>query len=131
VLFIIDAFTPRQSLRRRRHADVQSPGGGRARRGSSRPAPSRPPRPCVYSLTHRPGPGSLVKAIFNFHSERDPRRLDPEPHDGGGRRRGARRRSGLARQFGWLIPAESARVAGARLTIEHHIDAYDAADSRL
>jgi len=125
VLFVIDAFTPEKAF----DAQVMPTMARLAAAGASGIAQTgrvTTTAPCVYSLTTG-RPGSLVQAIFNFHSSET--RVDSLLSlvaDGGGR-------LALAgdpawhRQFGWLIP-ESDRLESPEpgITTDHHIDVYDA-----
>ncbi|MCC6765488.1 MAG: alkaline phosphatase family protein [Deltaproteobacteria bacterium] len=126
VLFVIDAFTPEKAF----DPAVMPTFGRLAAAGASGVVQTDPvttTAPCVYSLTTG-RPGNLVQAIFNFHSR--PTTVDSllslVAADGG--------RLALAgdpawhRQFGWLVPAEDRHESPEPgITIEHHIDAYDAA----
>ncbi|MCC6848700.1 MAG: alkaline phosphatase family protein [Deltaproteobacteria bacterium] len=127
VLFVIDAFTPERAF----DPAVMPTFNRLAAAGASgivRTGPVTTTAPCVYSLTTG-RPGSVVQAIFNFHS--GPTTVDSilslMADDGG--------RLALAgdpawhRQFAWLVPAGDRHESPEPgITIEHHIDAYDAAD---
>ncbi len=127
VLFVIDAFTPGKAF----DAATMPTFNRLAAAGASgivQTGTVTTTAPCVYSLTTG-RPGSLVQAIFNFHSSET--RVDSIPSlvkaSGGG--------VALAgdpawhRQFGWLIPPEDRHESPEPgITVEHHIDAYDAAD---
>jgi hypothetical protein len=126
VLFVVDAFTPEKAFDPQVMPTfnrlVASGASGIAQTGRVTTT-----APCVYSLTTG-RPGSLIQAIFNFHSSET--RVDSLLSlvaDGGGR-------LALAgdpawhRQFGWLIP-DSDRLESPEpgITTDHHIDVNDAA----
>jgi hypothetical protein len=126
VLFVIDAFTPEKAFDPGVMPTIARLSAGGAS-GIAQTGRVTTTAPCVYSLTTG-RPGSLIQAIFNFHSSetRVDSVLSLVANAGG--------RLALAgdpawhRQFGWLIP-ESDRLESPEpgITTDHHIDAYDSA----
>lgn len=125
VLFVVDAFTPARAFDPAVMPTLARLAGDGAS-GIVQTGPVTTTAPCVYSLTTG-RPGNLVQAIFNFHSSET--RVDSllsTMVDAGGR-------IALAgdpawhRQFGWIVPhADRHESPEPGITIEHHIDAWDA-----
>ncbi len=125
VLFVVDAFTPAHAFDPAVMPTLARLAGEGAS-GIAQTGPVTTTAPCVYGFTTG-RPGNLVQAIFNFHSSET--RVDSllsTMVDAGGR-------VALAgdpawhRQFGWLVPhADRHESPEPGITIEHHIDAWDA-----
>ncbi len=127
VLFVIDAFTPAKAF----DPAVMPTFNRLAASGASgivQTGPVTTTAPCVYSLTTG-RPGSLVQAIFNFHSR--PTKIDSllSLTAAAGGRIALAGDPAWHRQYSWLVPAEDRHESPEPgITIEHHIDAYDSAD---
>ncbi len=126
VLFVVDAFTPEKAF----DPGVMPTFNRLAASGASGIAQTgrvTTTAPCVYSLTTG-RPGSLIQAIFNFHSSET--RVDSllSLMAGAGGRLALAGDPAWHRQFGWLIP-ESDRLESPEpgITTDHHIDVQDAA----
>ncbi len=124
VLFVIDAFTPAKAFDPAVMPTVARLAGEGAS-GIVHTGSMTTTAPCVYSLTTG-RPGSLIQAIFNFHSSET--RVDSLPSlvaaDGG--------KVAIAgdpawhRQFAWLVPETDRHESPEPgITVEHHIDAFD------
>lgn len=126
VLFVVDAFTPGRAF----DPAVMPVLAGLAAGGASGIAETgsvTTTAPCVYSLTTG-RPGSLVQAILNFHSR--PTKVDSllSLTAAAGGRIALAGDPGWHRQFAWLVPPQDLHESPEPgITVEHHIDAYDAA----
>lgn len=127
VLFVIDAFTPAKAF----DASVMPNFNRLAASGASgivQTGTVTTTAPCVYSLTTG-RPGSLVQAIFNFHSR--PTDVDSllSLTAAAGGRIAIAGDPAWHRQFGWLVPAEDRHESPEPgITTDHHIDVADSAD---
>ncbi len=127
VIFIVDAFTPTKAF----DPAVMPAFNALASRGASgvvQTGTVTTTAPCVFSLTTG-RPGSLVQAIFNFHSSetRVDSLLSLMAADGG--KLAIAGDPAWHRQYGWLVPTEDRHEAPEPgITIDHHIDVYDGAD---